>query len=258
MYDLHAHILPGLDDGPKAMEEAVEMARMAAQHGTKAILATPHMKDVNENSSVQHARNLLDELAKRAKTEGLELSLFMGMENHLVPSLPAMFTSGQALTINGSRYALVEMPFFDRPNYLEETLFQLQLQGITPVLAHPERIECIQKDPELLAGFVNRGMLSQITAGSLLGYFGADVRRFTEELVLRGLAHVIASDCHYASGPRSPKLTAGVEAAAKLVGSERARTMVEGTPRTILENREVNAEPPEKAEKKRKWWSLGR
>lgn len=234
------------------------MARVAAQHGTKAILATPHMKDVNELSSVQHARDVLDELAKNAKSGGVELPFFMGMENHLVPDLPTMFASGRALPINGSRYALVELPFFERPNYLEATLFQLQLQGITPLLAHPERIECIQKDPDLLAGFVERGMLSQITAGSLLGYFGADVRRFTEELLQRGLAHVMASDCHHASGPRSPRLTAGVEAATKLVGAERAQGMVVDTPRAILENQPVKAETPQKAEKKRRWWSLGR
>ncbi|MBM3949347.1 MAG: tyrosine protein phosphatase [SAR202 cluster bacterium] len=258
MYDLHAHLLPGLDDGPKAMDEAVEMARVAAQHGTKAILATPHMKDVNERSSVQHARDVLAELAKNTKATGIELSFFMGMENHLVPDLSAMFASGRALPINGSRYALVELPFFERPNYLEATLFQLQLQGITPVLAHPERIECVQKDAELLVAFVQRGMLSQITAGSLVGHFGADVRRFTEELLQRGLAHVMASDCHHASGPRSPKLTAGVAAATKLVGAEMAQAMVVDTPKAILENQTVKIGTPQSAGKKRKWWSLGR
>ncbi len=244
MYDLHAHILPELDDGATAEAVTLEMAAVAAQSGTKVVVATPHMKDVNEQSSVATAAALCLDMASKIEANGTELELVMGMENHVVPELPQMFRDGHALPINGTEYALIEMPFFGHPNYLEEVLFEVQLLGIIPLLAHPERIEVIQQRPEILSDFVEKGMLSQITAGSLLGYFGSQVKRFTEDLVRNELAHVIASDCHFPDGPRSPKLSVGYEAAAKLVGKDRASQMVNEVPRAIVEGRRFTVPEP--------------
>ena len=179
------------------------------------------------------------------------------MENHLDLELPEDLEKGRALPINGTRYALVEMPFFGNPNYMEDVLFQVQLQGITPVLAHPERIEAIQKDTDLLAKFVERGMLTQITAGSIVGHFGRSVRRFTHGLLRRGLVHIVASDTHTPEGPRSPELGEGLVAAAKIVGEERARAMVVDTPKAVLDDLPVEVEPPGETETPRRWWRLG-
>ena len=169
MYDLHAHILPAVDDGPKSMEDAVEMARVAFEHGTRVILATPHRKDVTENLSVAHIQDVAVDLRGELDSKGIDLEVLLGMENHLDLDLPEEYARGRALPINGSRYALVELPFFGYPNYAEEVLFQLQLKGVTPVLAHPERIEAFQRNPELLVAFVEKGMLSQITGGEHRG-----------------------------------------------------------------------------------------
>ncbi len=239
MYDLHAHILPALDDGATSENVTLEMAAVAARSGIRVMVATPHMKDVNEGSSPDAAARLCSEMAGKIRDRGTDLELVMGMETHVVPEMPEMLKDGRALPINGTKYALVEMPFFGHPNYLEETLFGVQLLGIVPVLAHPERIELVQQRPEILRDFVERGMLSQITAGSLLGHFGANVRRFTEDLVRNELAHVIASDCHFPDGPRLPGLTKGNEAAARLVGKDRAAQMVDEVPRAIVEGRAV-------------------
>ena len=244
MYDLHAHILPGVDDGAKTIKDAIEMARVAAQQGTRAILATPHRKDVTENLSIEHVGDLLDEVTARLRSEGIDLSVLLGMENHLDTELPYETAAGRALSMNGTKYILVEMPFFGRPKLIEDPLARIQSDGLVPVLAHPERIEAFQKDPLLLASFVERGMLSQITAGSLLGHFGAWTRDFTNELLRRRLAHVIASDTHTPTGPRSPMLRPGVEAAAKIVGQRRAQAMVEDTPKAILDGLPIEVEPP--------------
>ena len=258
MYDLHAHILPGVDDGAKTPEDTVEMARVAAEHGTKLILATPHRRDIAERWSVPYVRDLLDDMNGRINEHGIELTLALGMENHLDLDLPEEVSSGRALPIDGSRYILVEMPFFGRPNYMEDVLFGLQLQGLTPVLAHPERIEAFQRNAELLRGLVGRGMLTQITAGSIEGRFGRTVQRFTSSLLKGGLVHVIASDTHFPDGPRSPKLGPGVNAAAGIVGNERAQAMVVDTPKAILDNLPVEVPPPGDAGRPRKWWQLRR
>ena len=178
MFDLHSHILPGIDDGPATVEAALEMADVASRTGTVVMLATPHRKDVTEGSSVHHVRELLADLNRRIGERRADLEVVLGMENHLDTDLPDEVSRNRALSISGSRYILVEMPFFGRPDYVQGVLFTLQEQGRVPVLAHPERIEAFQTDPDLLAGFVERGMLSQITAGSLIGHFGDRVRRF--------------------------------------------------------------------------------
>lgn len=254
MYDLHAHILPGVDDGASVPDETVDMARAAAEDGTKVILATPHRKDVTDRSSVEHIRELTEQMNARIKAEGIDLTLLLGMENHLDLELPQDFSSGRALSINGSRYILVEMPFFGRPNYIESVLFDLQVNGLTPVLAHPDRIEAFQRDPDFLADLVERGMLTQITGGSLVGHFGGEVKKFTEILMRRGLGHIIASDTHAAHGSRSPRLRHCVDAAAKLVGADRALAMAVDTPRAIMENEDVVVEPAGPAGRRRRWW----
>ena len=109
-----------------------------------------------------------------------------------------------------------------------------------PVLAHPERIEAFQQDPDLLAGFVRGGMLGQITAGSLLGHFGPCVRDFTGELLTRGLAHLMASDTHAPAGPRWPGLREGVQAASEIVGAQKAHDLVDAVPRSILHGRQAS------------------
>ena len=219
------------------MDESVEMARVAAAQGTKAILATPHRKDVTELHSVAQARTLLDELNAEIRAESVGLEVLLGMENHLDPDLPVEIAAGRALPMNGTSHVLVELPFFGTPAFIVPTLHRIQAAGLVPVLAHPERIEAFQQDPDLLAGFVRGGMLGQITAGSLLGHFGSCVRDFTGEMLRRGLAHLMASDTHAPAGPRWPGLTEGVQAASAIVGPQKAHDLVDAVPRSILHGR---------------------
>ncbi len=239
MYDVHSHLLPGLDDGAKTVEEFVAMARAAAAGGTTVMLATPHRRDVTEDFSIAHLRELFAEMVEELEARGIGLTLALGMENHLDAALPEALARGEALTMNGARYALVELPFFGHPDWVEPALADIQASGVTPVLAHPERIEMLQRDPDLLHEFVDRGMLTQVTAGSVIGQWGDEVMRFTDYLLRRSLVHILASDTHAAQGPRSPSLLPGMEAAAGIVGAQKARAMVLDTPRAVIEGREV-------------------
>ena len=117
MFDLHSHILPGIDDGPATVEAALEMADVASRTGTAVMLATPHRKDVTEGSSVHHVRELLADLNRRIGERRADLEVVLGMENHLDADLPDEVSRNRALPINGSRYILVEMPFFGRPHH---------------------------------------------------------------------------------------------------------------------------------------------
>ena len=240
MYDLHAHILPGVDDGPSTMEDSIAIARIAASNGTRVILATPHRKDVTELSSVQHIRDLTAELQRRIRAEGIPLSVILGMENHIDAALPEDAASGRALTMNGSRYILVEMPFFgaiSEHDYVQDALLGLQAQGLTPVFAHPERIEAFQRQPALLERYIGMGMLSQLTRGSMLGHWGEEVRQFSFDLLRSGMAHILSSDTHSPQPPRTPELCEALKITSGIVGCQKAKAMVIDTPRAILDNK---------------------
>ena len=258
MYDLHAHILPGIDDGPETMKEAVALAQAAAEHGTRVMVCTSHRKDVTENASVPFIRRLMADLEEEIEKNGLDIRLLMGMENNLDLDLPREVSEGRALPLNGSRYIMVELPLLGHPNYVEDVLFQLQLQGLTPVLAHTERIELLQRDHDLLERLVNRGMLSQITAGSIVGEFGGKIERTTHTFLRRGLAHIISSDAHFSRGHRSPPLRPGVDAAKGIVGEERAQAMVEDIPRAVVNDLPVEVETPRVEQRGRRWSRLFR
>ena len=242
-YDLHSHILPGVDDGPTAIEDSIEIARIAATNGTRAMLATPHRKDVTELSSAKYIRELTDELQERIYAEGIPLSLTLGMENHIDASLPEDVEAGKALTMNGSRYILVEMPFFggiEEHDYVENVLRDLQAQRLIPVFAHPERIEAFLRQPALLERYIGMGMLSQLTRGSLLGHWGKEIHQFSLELLRDGMVHLLSSDTHSPRPPRTPELSEAVKVASRIVGCQKAKAMVTDIPHAILNDQPID------------------
>ena len=253
MYDLHNHILPGIDDGAPTRDEALAMAKIADCDGTLLTLATPHRKDVTEAHAFGTIRTLVAELNQELEQCKLKVRLVLGMENHIDLDLPEATQAGRALTMNNSRYILVELPFFQFPNYIHEVLFQLRLQGLTPVIAHPERQSQIQDDSDILSKLIENGALAQITAGSIIGSFGKAARHSAQQLMERRLVHIIASDCHRARGDRTPILSVGQTAAAKIVGATAARKLTVDNPRALLND--LDFEPAVPLPKpKRGWW----
>lgn len=254
MIDLHNHILPGVDDGAVTLADAVAIAQVACADGIHGIVATPHRRPDKYTAPPAEAAKLLDEVRTSAREAGLTLDLYLGGEAYIAPDLVTQVQSGMALTINGGRYLLVEWPLHEFPRFSEEVVFELQVRGIVPIIAHPERYRFVQQDLSRLAGFVERGALVQITAGSLFSTLNRGYRKTAEALLTHGLAHVIASDSHNV-GRRPPILSRARERASELVGPERARAMVEDVPRQIVENRPVDL-PEAVVRARRSFWSF--
>lgn len=259
-YDIHTHLLPAIDDGAPDMATALEMARIAAEDGTEAIVATPHQKDVVRDSSIEALRALVDsfkrELVSKTVPGQVTARIVLGMENHIEPELPEWVKKGLALPLNGTKYILCEPPFEAYPLYLDDTLFKVQQQGLVPVIAHPERCLPFQRQPEKLAALVDRGMLVQVTASSLLGEFDRTVRKTVEGFLSQGLVHMVASDMHRAAVTRLPFLARAQERAAELVGEEQARRLFVDTPRAIIEGGNPDIDPFRPRPSKRRWWPL--
>ena len=239
LFDLHSHILPGLDDGAKTIEESMKMLRAAAGDGIRGMAATPHGKDVREAGAIGLVAEHVETLNRLADEETLDIKIYVGMENHLTLDLPELIASGAGFPINSGPYILVELPFDSLPDYTDEVLTRLQEQGLTPLIAHPERQADIMRDPSIMGDLVGRGMLGQVTSTCILGRFGPEARDTAELLLKNGWVHVISTDCHRPTGPRAPMMAESVVEAGKIVGLETARAMAVDVPRSILMGRPI-------------------
>jgi protein-tyrosine phosphatase len=234
MIDIHTHILPGLDDGAHSWEEAMAMAQGAAKDGIAAVVATPHIYEdsgITPEEIREKARKLQDML----DSQEINLHVFPGAEVHLAVDLPDRIRDGRLQTLaNAGRYLLVEFPFGLLPVYTDEVLFELQASGVIPIIAHPERNESVQKDPNLLHGMIRKGMLAQLTGGSLRGNFGSKVEYTAKLLLKHSLVQILASDGHRADRRRI-LLSKASGVVADLAGIETAQAMTILNPRKITQ-----------------------
>ena len=242
MIDLHCHMLPGIDDGAPDREVAVAMARCAAADGITDIACTPHIyPGMYENNrdgilaAIVAFREVLVE-------EGIALNLVVGADTHLTPDLVEGIRAGRIPTINDTRYLLFEPPHHVAPPRLEESVFNLIVAGIVPVLTHPERLSWIDTNYDVFGRLVRGGALMQITAGSLTGRFGSNPKYWAERMLDEGLVHLLATDAHHID-KRPPLLAEARDAAAKILGDEEAVHLVLTRPRGILDNLPPNELP---------------
>jgi protein-tyrosine phosphatase len=263
MIDLHNHILHGMDDGAEALEESIEMCRISFHDGIRTIVANPHiLPGIYENNrltilaKVQELNNALIERGMRNGKSGIEeqqseisnlqsqIEILPDADVHFSFDLLQRYENEEIVAVNDQgRYLMVEFEFQGIPYKAEEALFQLLTKGIVPIISHPERNFEIGHNPKRYYEMIQMGCLGQVTAMSLTGEFGPEIKQIAEKLVKKRLIHIIASDAHSAHR-RPPILSSGVKAAEKIVGKEEAIRMVTEYPQAILEGKKPNIPEP--------------
>lgn len=201
LIDLHCHMLPKVDDGSKDIVTALNLAKVAVEQGISHLLVTPHHMDgkyTNHKLDILQRAASLQEEINRIK---LPLTVYPSQEVHLTGELLQAIEKDDILFMDETnRYLLLELPHDDIPKYSSQIIFELVAQGITPVIAHPERNQAIQKDPEKLYELVEMGCLTQLTSSSYLGIFGEKVQKLTEQIIQANLGFVFSSDAHNFKG----------------------------------------------------------
>jgi len=237
--DLHSHVLPGIDDGPDTIEASLALAHAAYEAGTRVLVATPHVSWHYPNDAATIAR-LVDELQAALSAQGVALELRTGAEIALtrLPELDA--SERERLRLGGGPWLLIEPPFAPVLGSIEEMLLELQAGGQRVLLAHPERCAAFHSDPKMLASLVRDGVLTSLTAGSLVGKFGETVRRFALELVRAELVHNVASDTHDLV-KRPPSIADELERAG--LPPALAEWLTEEVPAAILSGGEIPPRP---------------
>ena len=245
--DLHAHVLPGIDDGPSDADGALAMLRAAATAGTETIAVTPHLRSDFPDVRVTELACRAQELREAGEMAGIEIRIVSGAEVSLVWALEA---SDEQLTLatydQRGTDLLIETPTHNVVG-LESLLYQLRTKGLRVTLAHPERSVPFQRDPTRLVELARQGVLLQVNADALLtGPRRSDTHRLGRYLCVEGLAHALASDGHRASAWRAVTCLAdAVAEAVRLIGPDRTRWMTQSAPAAILTGAELpNAPAP--------------
>jgi protein-tyrosine phosphatase len=193
--DLHSHVLPGIDDGPRAIEGSVALARVALDSGIETLLATPHVSPRYPNDAHTIAQ-LVEQVRERLSVEGIALELPAGAEIAITRLAEIEPAELHALSLGAGPWLLIEPPFTPVASGVDSIVRDLLRRGHRVLLAHPERCPAFHRDPAMLAALVREGVLTSLTAGSLTGQFGNEARRFALAMIGSELAHNLASDAH--------------------------------------------------------------
>lgn len=254
MIDIHSHVLPGLDDGAATMEDAIAMAQAAASEGIATIIATPHHRNGAYDNPKSSVLPLAAELNDELKRRGIALTVLPGQEVRLHGDLLDGFHRHEVMTLAYTPYILIEFPPDHVPKYAEQLLFDMQVNGLIPIIAHPERNAEIIEQPERLYQLVKRGALAQLTASSVTGHFGKKIKTFSFQLIEANLAHFIASDAHNITN-RPFRLRAAYETVRKEFGTAALYYFRENA-ELLVRGQAVFRDEPKRVKKKKKFLGL--
>lgn len=240
MIDLHSHILPGIDDGAANLKVSIGMAQIAVDCGIRGMAVTPHCAD-DRRRDIRASLMLLRDALQEAN---IPLILYPGMEIKGSASTADLLSRGKLLTINGSRYPLIEFDFKSTGEEETEILKDVVSAGFIPIVAHPERYTYVQEDPELLNVWKELGCGFQINRGSFLGHFGEAAKQLAMEMTGRGFTTIVATDAH-SDQHRIPWLKDAKLLLARQFDPIAAQYLLRQNPLRILRNEELIQSDPD-------------
>jgi protein-tyrosine phosphatase len=250
MIDIHSHILPGLDDGSSNLEESVAMLRMAAESGTTDMVASPH-------ANLEHAFDpalVESKIAELLKASEGVVRIHYGCDFHLYfDNVQDALVNPSKYSINHKNYVLVEPSELMVFQSTEDVLERMRAAGMAVIITHPERNGLLQRGIDKLESWVAGGSYLQLTAQSLFGRFGKQARRFSEELLRRGLAHFVASDAHDTQR-RPPRLDEAYAWIAREYGEAMAERLLVSNPAAVLSGEPLPVGKIESVARHRSWW----
>lgn len=249
MIDIHNHIVYGVDDGSRNLDESIKMVELYKKAGFDQIIATSHYDKsrytVDANEIKEKVSIINDEIEKRT----LDFKVYPGHEIQVELDMIKKIKSGNLLTLNNSRYVLCELSFVNKPTFLKDLFYNLELEGYVPIIAHVERYPYVENNIEWLEDFIKMGALIQINYSSIKSNY-----EITRELLERNMVHIIGTDSHQSEW-RNPDIRAYKDEMLKIVSEERFEILSTINPAKVINDGFISSEydkiiKPEKREKK--------
>lgn len=194
--DMHSHLIPGIDDGSKSMEESLGLLKSLEEYGLKKVITTPHIMSEYYRNTPEIIRLGLEDLRKAAKQENISLEIEAAAEYYMDEIFLDKVKVGEELLTFGDKYILVETGFINKPQMLLDIIFNLEMAGYQPVFAHPERYQYLIADKKLQEDLIDRKLIFQVNLLSLTGFYSKQVKDFSEMLIERGVVSFLGTDCH--------------------------------------------------------------
>ena len=240
MIDLHLHIVPEVDDGSQSLEESLEMAKIALASGADQVVATPHCNHPfrSRGYSCEELESRLDDFRKELKGHNIPLTVYDGMEIFVNENTGRLIREGNLFGLNYGKYYLLEFPFEAEPAWIDEMLDEIASPNVIPLIAHVERYECAQREPQLIYRWLRGGCEIQVNKGSFFGQFGRAAQQTAVTALKNGLVTCIASDAHDPE-ERSPWMKDIADYITKYYNNKITTLLLKEYPERILAGRSI-------------------
>lgn len=234
LIDIHTHILYGVDDGAKTLSDSMGLLDEEREQDVDTVIMTPHYGPKFGHPDKDVLREHFDEISDKAKIYYPEIRLYLGSELYYQESTISDLDSGKALTMNGTRYVLVEFGERDPYTYIYRAIQNFGYAGYIPIIAHAERYEALFRQTDRIEDLISLGAYIQINAESLIGGIFDKRSAFCKKLAKEGLMHFLGSDCHDFRNRRP-----NMNKAAEVVLKKNAQQILEKNPRNMLEGKSI-------------------
>ena len=235
MVDIHCHALYEVDDGSKSLDQTIKMIKMAYDTGYDTICFTPHYMEDGYKSTRGLLEAKLEVVRATLQLENINMNLCLGEEIYIFPDLAEKLD--EVITLNDSKYILIEIPLNEKAEFLDEVIYKLQSNGKTPILAHPERYLVSKEKYSFLENLAKKGVLLQINLNSLSGHYGIEAKKLAIKLLKDDMVQFIATDAHSQAGYSMAKES--IEILQKYVSEDKAFELLEDNPAKVIQNLEV-------------------
>lgn len=236
MIDIHNHIIYGVDDGSRSIDESLEMVNLYKKAGFSEIIATSHY---DKSRYITHPDDIIkkaDILNNRFEKEGIDFKIYPGQEIQVEVDTLEKIKNGEVLSLNNSRYVLCELSFASKPNFLKDLIYQMQLEGYVPIIAHAERYPYVSEDINWLLDFIKMGALIQVNYSSIKSH-----RDTMRRLLERNMVHIIATDAHQSKW-RSPYIVECKDEIIDIVGEDKFDKLSRINPNLVIEDKYIDSE----------------
>lgn len=249
MIDIHAHIIPGVDDGSKNINDTINILKNAKLAGFTGIVATPHYIEGSYIVNNKDKMKLIDDIKDEVIKQNIDIDIYIGNEVFITENIENLIYSKNISSINNSRYILIELPLAGETTILQNCIFRLFSLGYIPIIAHPERYHFVQKNPNKLIEYIDQGVLFQLNSGSLFGHYGKKAKKTSIILLKNNMIQFIATDVHSGNSSSYYRIAEVYDIISKLTNKNNADILLTKNPTDVVNNKKIIINEPREYKK---------